>query len=325
MKDPLVTVIIPCFNAVSYLCEAIESALAQSYKPIEVIVVDDGSTDGSGDLADSYASGVRVIHQANQGEGPARNTGIRASHGAFLAFLDADDWWDSEFIQTRIKEFQSNPELGVVFSDAHYVSRAKTRVAPPQERTFFAPPAGAMWMLDRKCCFPVHSALVRKSCVDEVGFFRKFRISADYDFWLRLGLSHGMQRIPEVQSYYRIHEGQVTRANWKLPWYVHHVSQRFFFMHRHELSCGSDVGLISFSSVIDIMAGHYLSGRKHVFIWYMKQGLLHSRKTMRERMRFCIMLICSLFGHYVFERAAWFKFDPQLLARAVLHRGSSTE
>jgi glycosyltransferase involved in cell wall biosynthesis len=323
MKDPLVSVIIPCFNAVSYLGEALESALKQSYRPLEVIVVDDGSTDGSGELADSYAPGVRVIHQANQGEGPARNTGIRASKGDFLAFLDADDWWDSSFLSSSMAEFQNAPNIGVVFGGVHHILNSKIESSLIFAKRYFSPPEGAVWMLEEKCSFPVHSALVRRECIDAVLPFGNLIMSADFDLWLRAGLKFSMLGVSDVKSYYRHHDGQVTRVRWKMPWYLHHVSQRFYYEHRHELPCGSEVGLISFSSVIDMMTGHYLSGNKAAFLWYVKQGLLHSRKTMRERMRFCIMLICSLFGHYVFERAAWFKFDPQLLVRAVLHRGGA--
>src|ERR1700758_706720 len=91
-EKSLISVIIPVYNAEKYLAEAIESVLAQTYRPIEVIVVDDGSTDSSADIAKRFAS-VRYCFQSHSGLGATRNRGIDLSQGKFLAFLDADDLW----------------------------------------------------------------------------------------------------------------------------------------------------------------------------------------------------------------------------------------
>jgi len=117
--DPLVSVIIPVYNYDRYLGEAIESVLSQTYKQLEVIVVDDGSTDQSGEVARSFADrGVRYCHQNNAGIGPARNKGLESAQGDYLAFLDSDDRWPVEKIERQLRAFESDPTLEMVFGQA---------------------------------------------------------------------------------------------------------------------------------------------------------------------------------------------------------------
>ena len=120
MKDnQLVSVIIPVYNYDRYLAEAIESVLTQTHRRLEVIVVDDGSTDRSGEIARSFADrGVRYCHQLQAGIGPARNKGVGLAQGEFLAFLDADDRWPVEKIERQLEAFESDPALEMIFGQA---------------------------------------------------------------------------------------------------------------------------------------------------------------------------------------------------------------
>lgn len=113
-KNPLVSVVIPLYNGEKYLAEAIESVLAQTYSSIELIVVDDGSTDGSADIVKGYTS-VHYYFQPNQGLGAARNRGIDLAQGRFLAFLDADDIWDKDKLMCQMKAFDNTHGLDMVF------------------------------------------------------------------------------------------------------------------------------------------------------------------------------------------------------------------
>lgn len=118
-ESPLVSVIIPVYNYDRYLAEAIESALGQTYRRLEVIVVDDGSTDRSGEVARSFAGrGVRYCHQVHAGIGPARNKGVELAQGEFVAFLDADDRWPEEKTWRQLHAFESDPALEMVFGQA---------------------------------------------------------------------------------------------------------------------------------------------------------------------------------------------------------------
>jgi len=112
----LVSVIIPVFNGERFLAEAVESALAQTYRPIEIIVVDDGSTDGSGDVAKGFKDrGVRYYYQPNSGIGAARNKGTSLAAGSYFAFLDHDDVWLPDKLTLQMAAFDENPELDMVF------------------------------------------------------------------------------------------------------------------------------------------------------------------------------------------------------------------
>ena len=118
-ESPLVSVIIPVYNYERYLGEALESVLGQTYRNLEVIVVDDGSTDQSREVARSFAArGVVYCHQNHAGIGPARNKGVELARGEFLAFLDADDRWPLEKIERQLKAFENDPALEMVFGQA---------------------------------------------------------------------------------------------------------------------------------------------------------------------------------------------------------------
>ena len=114
-----ISVIIPVYNYDRYLGEAIESVLNQTYQHLEVIIVDDGSTDRSGEVAQSFAGrGVRYCRQVNAGIGPARNAGVELAHGDYVAFLDADDRWPVEKLERQLRAFESDPALEMVFGQA---------------------------------------------------------------------------------------------------------------------------------------------------------------------------------------------------------------
>lgn len=113
--NALVSVIIPVCNYEKYLAEAIESVLAQTYQPIEIIVVDDGSTDNSARVAQQFAPEILYYYQPNAGSGAARNAGVDVSQGDYLTFLDADDIWVENKIALQMALFQSNPEADLVF------------------------------------------------------------------------------------------------------------------------------------------------------------------------------------------------------------------
>ena len=119
IETALVSVIVPVYNYDRYLAEAVESVLNQTYRSLEVIVVDDGSTDRSGEVARSFAvRGVRYCPQVHAGIGPTRNKGVELASGEFIAFLDADDRWPEEKIERQLKTFEDDPELDMVFGQA---------------------------------------------------------------------------------------------------------------------------------------------------------------------------------------------------------------
>ena len=112
---PLISVIVPCYNAAAYLTEAIESVLSQEPSPLEVIVIDDGSTDGSAEVVRRFGEAVRSVSQANAGIAAARNRGVELARGRYLAFLDADDVWPAGSLAQRLATLHAPPAAACVF------------------------------------------------------------------------------------------------------------------------------------------------------------------------------------------------------------------
>jgi len=195
MDKALVSVIIPVFNGVNYLGEAIESVLAQTYAPIEVLVVDDGSTDESAELARSFG-GVRVIQKANGGVASARNAGIAEARGDFLAFLDHDDVHYPTKTELQMHALHAHPEAMFVLCHKRYVLVGE----PPS--WFRGPRDGTPVQGFVPSCW-----LVRREAFSTVGLFdERYSHGPDYDWLARakdLSVSHVM--LPETLVDYRVH------------------------------------------------------------------------------------------------------------------------
>lgn len=114
-----ITVILPVYNGEKYLSQAIKSVLSQSHQPMEVIIIDDGSTDQTALIAKSFGTALRYHYQSNQGAGTARNKGVELAQGQLLAFLDADDLWVDNKLARQVQAFTADPELDMVFGHVH--------------------------------------------------------------------------------------------------------------------------------------------------------------------------------------------------------------
>ena len=208
MPERTVSVIIPVYNGERFLCEALESVFAQTYRPSEVIVVDDGSTDGSRERLQPYMDRIRYIHQENRGVAAARNTGIRASHGRYIAFLDHDDVWLPEMLARQTAFLESHPGTGLVAScslaseDGSFQTVGQEHVRSNQLfRTFSA----ADILLRSR--FNPSGVVARRSCLESVGLFDEELIGAeDADMWIRIASCHVLLvRLEEPLWRYRIH------------------------------------------------------------------------------------------------------------------------
>ena len=215
--DERVSVIMPCYNAAAYVGEAIEDVLAQTYGPVELIVVDDGSTDGSADVVARYGRAVRLIRQSNGGCASARNTGLAHATGAYVAFLDADDRWDPRILEALVGALADHgADVPSERADLAYCGWARFWGHLGTARPFIphdleADHADKLEFVMQCCPFPIHAVLVRMARLREVGGFDpRFPPAEDYDLWLRLAARCRFVRVPQVMAYYRRHPGQQT-------------------------------------------------------------------------------------------------------------------
>ncbi|HOF61747.1 MAG TPA: glycosyltransferase [Candidatus Latescibacteria bacterium] len=213
MTDPLISVIIPTYNGATrgFLAEAIESVLAQTYRNFELIIVDDGSTDGTRALCEGYLfdKRVHVVSQRNKGPAAARNLGIEASNGEFLCFLDDDDRLKPEKLDKQLRHIRAclekDPLTGVVLHATHVIdddgqvigTRYNDAEGDVRERMFFS--CGIQGPL---------SAMVPRAVFAAVGFFEEGKPYGveDYDMWMRISRSYHFHSNREVLAEYREHD-----------------------------------------------------------------------------------------------------------------------
>jgi glycosyltransferase involved in cell wall biosynthesis len=192
--SPLVSVIIPTYNRCQWLSRAIESVLEQTYAPLELIVVDDGSTDDTPDLLGSYGGGIRVIRQANTGVSGARNAGIRAAGGELIALLDSDDRWLPEKLEHQVAYFQATSQAMICQTEEIWVRNGK-RVNPKKRHRKYS---GMIFEKTLPLCLVSPSAvMMRAALFREVGLFDEaLPACEDYDLWLRICWKYPVHLIP---------------------------------------------------------------------------------------------------------------------------------
>ena len=182
---PRVSIIIPAYNRLPMLREAVDSVLAQDFEDVEILVVDDGSTDGTGEGMKKYGGRVKLLeHSANRGVSAARNTGILHAKGKYIAFLDSDDLWVKGKLRIQINFLDENPHYPLCYTDEIWIRRGK-RVNPMLKHAKFSG-----WIFEKcvpLCTISPSSAMMRKTLFSRVGLFDEaLPVCEDYDFWLRV-------------------------------------------------------------------------------------------------------------------------------------------
>jgi glycosyltransferase involved in cell wall biosynthesis len=211
---PRVTVIMPAYNLEACLADAIESVLAQNYTDYELVIVDDGSTDGTLAIARRYAeahpSRTRVITQPNGGVAAARNTAIRAARGVIFALLDADDIWTPAYLAEQIRIFDAEPGVDIITGNAFDRGGSQdgrpTRPFPDRR-----PEPGLLEILADETAVFIMSSF-RRSVVDKIGGFdENLRTNEDYDYWIRAARAGcRFRRNPRPLGWYRRRAGSLS-------------------------------------------------------------------------------------------------------------------
>lgn len=201
-ENSLVSVIVPVYNCERYLAEAIESILAQTYRPIEIIIVDDGSTDNTSSIAKAFGKEVKYFYQPNSGPPYARNRGLKMARGDIIGFLDADDLWERNTLEVQLSRLEKNPAVEIVLGKIQVILPCRDS-ADKTDFEVFADPWVALHL---------GSALFRKSVFEAVGVFdESLHYSDDWDWFMRareLGIP--MIIHSEVTMFHRRHEQNIT-------------------------------------------------------------------------------------------------------------------
>ena len=218
-QNPAISVILPVYNVEAYVREAVESILAQTFMDFELIIINDGSTDGSGAILRELAARdtrIVLVERPNDGYVSALNEGIKIARAELIARMDADDVAMPERFALQHARMMENPELAVLGSFARVIDRGGTTVRLYDD--FPLTPAAAMRVIEEHRC-PVHhpTVMMRRDVVLKAGGYRKaFCPAEDYDLWLRMSdLGYAIANLPQLLLNYRRHGLNVTEVHWQ--------------------------------------------------------------------------------------------------------------
>lgn len=210
MNNPSVTVVIPLYNHERYIQSAIESALAQTYRAHELVVVDDGSTDRSPSLAKSFGPAIKYIRKENAGCASAFNVGVREARGQWIAWLSSDDRWLPRKLELQISALARSGSPVLSYSDDYLIDSSGRRISRrymPSYKSTFARRVN----LIRRCFISGSSVVVSKTALEEAGLFDEGdRYTHDYRCWLRLASRGDWIHVPEPLVESRVHSGQMS-------------------------------------------------------------------------------------------------------------------
>jgi glycosyltransferase involved in cell wall biosynthesis len=224
-SEDSVSVVVPSYNYGRYVTEAVDSALAQTHEPVEVIVVDDGSTDDTATRLAPYAQRIRYIRQENRGLSAARNAGIRHASGQWIALLDADDLWHPEKLEIQLGAVRGREDVTLVGSPGA-LSLVDSRLPPPKVRELTL----RDFVLSSR--MGPSSALIRRRCFDTVGFFDEtLRSVEDRDMWLRVAGRFSCVLVDSPCWWYRRHPIQMSRNAERMFLNYRRVLNKFFGTH----------------------------------------------------------------------------------------------
>jgi glycosyltransferase involved in cell wall biosynthesis len=300
MNNPKVSIIVPCYNQAGYLTEALGSVLGQTFADWECIIVNDGSTDNTADVAREWLkkdARFRYVEKPNGGLSSARNAGIKSGVGEFIHFLDADDFMLPGFYEPTINQLLGKPEAAAAFSGWTFVDAAgkvqKTGEVESGDKDWFH------FMLER-CLCPCHALVFRKKMFERFGNFDEtLRSCEDWDMWLRIAASGAeFVRVPGYYACYRQHGQSMTMNHQRMLNHGYGVIRRNAQRHGNCKKCreSSRLGLKNFS----------------FYVWNLTQ-----RQQMRD------LLAQGRFGAYIArtirqnaDDPLWLKWNLMTLIRS---------
>jgi len=210
MDQPLVSVVTASYQMGHYVCSAVDSVLAQDYPNVEIIVVNDGSTDDTQERLAKYEADhrVTVINQENKGQTVAKNRGLAAAKGELIGFCDADNLWRPGKLSKQVPRLLASPKAGVVYGDIHLIDD-QGKSLPSLNTLRYGGRITAKLLVDNFVTF--NTTLVHRHILDEVGGFdESLRMAIDYNLWLNISLKYEFIYLDEPLVDYRIWGGQMS-------------------------------------------------------------------------------------------------------------------
>jgi len=265
------SVIIPLFNKAPYVAKAIQSVLAQTFTDYELVIVDDGSKDNSFDVAAMAVEGhlnCRLVRQENAGVSTARNNGVAVSRGGYVCFLDADDWWDSRFLEEMSKLIEEFPEAGIYGTGYTIVNETKHKTHVARigvEEGFEKGYINYCQVYAKTKCMPLTSISVAipKKVFEEVkGFKPQLKMGEDFDLWIRIALKYKVVFLNMPLAFYNQDVEIQHRAIGSLP----PPETQFAFCAdylKNDMERDSDVKYIVEYVQIVCLRSYYLSKKYH--------------------------------------------------------------
>jgi glycosyltransferase involved in cell wall biosynthesis len=299
---PLVSIVVPAYNQARYLGEAIDSVLAQDYPNVELIVLDDGSTDGTRDVLQRYAGRLHTESHPNMGQAETLNKGWRMARGSILSYLAADDALERGAVRIAVGSLLEHPEVVLTYGDFALIdpsSRLIRQVRTPE----YDLRAQAVDLI----CAPGPGVFLRRCAAEATGDWNgALRQIPDFEYWLRLGLQGSFLRIPEVLARYRVHDASPSFA----PVAEARAEEPVKVVAAFYASATLPVALVTEKSRA-ISNAHVLSARLHLRAGRVNMGLRHLRQAFRlwpknllrlRTFRLILNALINRAGHGIFWR-----------------------
>jgi glycosyltransferase involved in cell wall biosynthesis len=283
---PLISVVIPCYNQARYLADAITSALGQTHKRVQIVVVDDGSVDNTAEVVARYPT-VCFVRQGNQGAAEARNAGFLHSSGEYVIFLDADDRLTATGTESHLRCFAEHPEVGFVVGDIDLISGDGSYLSSPRAPDLAANQYEQLLKADHVA--NTIAVMFRRSVFQDVGGFdRSYSAAEDYEILLRVARVFPGAQHRSVVAQYRRHESNTSRKGASMLNWMHKVmqSQRSFVNGNPALKAAHKQGWIRWRHFyggvtikeifVHLTRGHLLCAARAfaALLWYVRGGIL---------------------------------------------------
>ena len=236
---PRVSIVVPAYNCGAFIAETIDSALDQTYKDFEIIVVDDGSTDNTSEVLQGYGDKIKYVYQENSGITVTRNRGVSLSLGEYIAFLDHDDLFYPAKLEKQVALLEHNPKLGMVYCDADIIDSEGRKMGcifgvPGMGK---APARGHVFvnMVQKTLCNPTMTMIPRR-VFEEFGGFAPYRYAQDFDLWLKIAYHYPIDYLPEVLCVYRVHPRMAGRSLLREYTYTDPIEIMTYWLERLDVS-----------------------------------------------------------------------------------------